>query len=480
MTDENNCSPGEPVDDEHIDKRRISSRNRTLLIILGTAIPLIVIVLFLWPRHESANKSQGNAVAENKNAEDDVRAGSEVVLSPTALAAAGIEIVGVTERPAVALLRVTGAVEANLQQTQQVTPLVSGRIERVKVVLGDHAQEGAVLAIVSSPEVAEMHGKLHEAETRLTLAEQNYARVQRAENRAAVIQAKARLDEAEATLRRTQRLIELGAGAGKDLVSAESAYKTAKADYDYQSNISINRDVQQARSEVDTARVEVLHLRNSLRALGADLSESSDIKSSHDTSLVALRAPLSGTVTERSVNTGAGIEAGKPILTVSNISTVWVIANVPEGQVNALRVGTPADIRSAALGENTISGRVTYIDTALNEETRTGRVRVEIANPGERLKIGMFVEVGFQTGTGAAESQELVIPDEAVQRIGERSVVFVAKGELGHFEVRDVQLAGAVEGYRRVLSGLALGDRVVTKGGFALKTQLMKKSLGEE
>jgi cobalt-zinc-cadmium efflux system membrane fusion protein len=482
MTDEKDDSIRERVDSaRNVLNRRVSSRNRNLLIIVGTAVLLGVLALFLWPRHESASKRQGNAVAENNNAEEDAKAGNEVVLSPTTLAAAGIEIVSVTERPAVALLRVTGAVEANQQQTQQVTPLVSGRVERVNVVLGDHVQAGAVLAIVSSPEVAEMHGKLHEAETRLTLAEQNYARVQRAENRAAVIQAKARLDEAEATLRRTQRLIELGAGAGKDLVSAEAAYKTAKADYDYQSNISINRDVQQARSEVDTARVEVLHLRNSLRALGADLSESSDIKSSHDTSLVALRAPLSGTVTERSVNTGAGIEVGKPILTVSNISTVWVIANVPEGQVNALRVGTPADIRSAALGENTISGRVTYIDTALNEETRTGRVRVEIANPGERLKIGMFVEVGFQTGTGTAESQELVIPDEAVQRIGDRSVVFVNKaGEPGHFEVRDVQLGGAVEGYRRVLSGLAIGDRVVTKGGFALKTQLMKKSLGEE
>jgi cobalt-zinc-cadmium efflux system membrane fusion protein len=438
--------------------------------------------MFLWPRHESANK-KGNGV-EGKASEEDTNVGNEVVLSAATLTAAGIEIVGVTERPAVALLRVTGAVEPNQQQTQQVTPLMAGRVDRVNVVLGDHVRAGAVLAIVSSPEVAEMHGKLHEGETRLTLAEQNYARVQRTENRSSVLQAQARLDEAEATLRRTRRLIELGAGAGKDLVAAEAAHKSAKADYDYQSNISINREVQQARSEAEIARVEVLHLRNSLRALGAEVSEDSNSKASHDTSLFALRAPVSGTVTERHINAGAGIEAGKPILTISNISTVWVIANVPEGQVNALRVGTPAEIRSAALGQNAIAGRVTYIDTALNEETRTGRVRVEIANPGERLKTGMFVEVGFQTGTtgtGAAESQELVIPDEAVQRIGDRSVVFVAKaGELGHFEVRDVQLGGAVEGYRRVLSGLAIGDRVVTKGGFALKTQLMKKSLGEE
>jgi RND family efflux transporter MFP subunit len=298
-----------------------------------------------------------------------------------------------------------------------------------------------------------------------------------------VIQAKAKLDEAEATLRRTRRLIELGAGAGKDLVAAEAAYKTAKADYDYQNNISINREVQEARAEVETSRVETLHLRNSLRALGAALEEGMHGGTSHDTSTITLVTPASGTVTERLVNAGAGIEAGKPLFTISNISTVWVIANVPEGQVGHLQVGTPADIRSAALGSNAISGKVTYIDPILNEETRTARVRIEVANPAEQLKVGMFVEVGFETGArakGGEVASELVIPDEAVQRLGERTVVFVPKeDEPGHFEVRDVEVGGLVEGYRRVLSGLALGDRVVAKGSFTLKTQLMKGELGE-
>lgn len=454
---------------------RLSPRNRNALIFVGAVSLVVALALILWPRGYKA-KVQSTAESEHS----DEAGEGEVSLSAEALAAAGIEVVSVTERPAIALLRVTGAVEANQQQTQQVTPLVSGRVERVNVVLGDNVRAGAVLAVVSSPDVAEMHGKLHEAETRLELAEQNFKRVQRAENRAAVIQAQARLDEAEATLRRTRRLIDLGAGAGKDLIAAEAGYKTAKADYDYQSNISINREVQQARSEVEIARVEVSHIRNSLRALGAELGEDAQGKVTHDTSLVALRAPVSGTVTERHINAGAGVEAGKAILTVSNISTVWVIANVPEAQVNALRVGTPAEVRSASLEQDVIAGRVTYIDTTLNEETRTGRVRVEIANPGERLKVGMFVEVGFQTGADTATNDEIVIPDAAVQRIGDRTVVFVPKeGEAGHFEVRDVELGGSVGGFHRVISGIAPGDRVVTKGSFTLKTQLMKGEMGE-
>ena len=93
----------------------------------------------------------------------------------------------------------------------------------------------------------------------------------------------------------------------------------------------------------------------------------------------------------------------------------------------------------------------------------------------------MFVEVGFQAGTGAANGDELVIPSTAVQRMGDRMVVFIPKeGEEGTFTVRDVELGSEVEGYHRILNGLKLGDKVVTKGSFILKTQLMKGELGEE
>jgi multidrug efflux pump subunit AcrA (membrane-fusion protein) len=149
--------------------------------------------------------------------------------------------------------------------------------------------------------------------------------------------------------------------------------------------------------------------------------------------------------------------------------------------VGTLHVGTPAELRSAALGGSALAGHVNYIDTKLNEETRTARVRVELANPGERLKAGMFVQVGFQTNTGAVSGEELMVPSTAVQRIGDRSVVFIPKeGAVGTFEARDLELGGEVDGYHRVLSGIKLGERVVTKGSFTLKTQLMKGALGEE
>ena len=326
-----------------------------------------------------------------------------------------------------------------------------------------------------------MHGKLHEAETARALAERNLQRIQRAENRVAVLSARAKLEEAEATLKRTRRLIELGAGAGKDLIAAEAAYKTAKAEYDFQSNISLNRELQEAAAAVETTRVDVAHIRDQLRALGVTIPEGERHDHTKDTSLVALRSPASGTVVERLVNVGAGIQAGTALFTIANISSVWIVANVPEAQVGSIRVGTPAEVRSAALGNSVMAGRVNYIDPRLNEETRTARVRIELGNPGERLKSGMFVEVGFQSSSGTAAGEELMVPSEAVQRIGDRSVVFLPKeGEPGAFEVRDVELGGVADGYQRVLSGLQVGERVVTKGSFTLKTQLMKSSMGDE
>lgn len=462
---------------------RGSNRKVTIItVVVIVALFSILAIVWLTRGRSSGQATEVKVTAETGEQKDEHGAeeGQEVELSPEALTAAGIQIEGVTQRPAVALLKVTGTVETNQMQTQAASPLVGGRIEKVYAAPGDTVRAGQVLATISSPQIAQMHGKLHEAETALALAERNLQRVLRSENRVAVLQSKAKLDEAEATLKRTRRLIELGAGAGKDLISAETAYKTAKADYDFQNNITLNKEVQEARAAVETNRVDLNHIRDEMRALGAPVPAGERDDHSRNTSLIALRAPVSGKVTERLVNAGAGIEAGQSLFTIANLSTVWVIANVPQAQVGSLMVGTPAEIHSAALGEGAISGQINYINPQLNEETRTAQVRIEVGNAGERLKPGMFVEVGFQAGTGAATGEELMVSAEAVQRMGDRDVVFIPKAdEPGHFEVRAVELGAESNGYRKVLSGLSLEDKVVTKGSFTLKTQMMKGEMGD-
>lgn len=456
----------------------LSKRNLVTALIIAL-VAFVALALVLWRRNTApATNETATETREGQGARH-ADEGAEVRLEPETLASAGLEYEGVTQRSAVGLLRVTGAVEPNPRGVQQVTPLVGGRVEQVSVAVGDRVNAGQTIAVIASPQIAQMHGKLHEAETTLALAERNLQRVQRAENRVAVLQARARLDEAEATLRRTRRLVELGAGAGKDLIAAETAYRTARAEYEFQSNISLNRELQEARAAVETARVDVAHIRDEMRALGAPVPDGDD-DHRRNTSVVPVRAPASGIVTERSVNAGAGIDAGTSLFTISNLSTVYVIANVPEAQTANVRVGTAAEIRSAAMGETVINGRVSYIDPQLDEATRTARARIEVVNPGERLRAGMFVEVGFQTTTGEATGRELVVPERAVQRKGSRTIVFIPNtDEPGAFEVREIQAGGSSDGYTRVLSGLRLGERVVTRGSFTLKTQMQRGEMGE-
>ncbi len=442
-------------------------------------IALVGIIGIAWiAAKRSATTAVEVKTGETDEKKEDGETIRQVKLEPDLLTSANIETEGVTQRPAIAKMYVTGTVELNPEKTEMATPLVGGRIENVFYGVGDYVNKGAVLAVVSSPQLAQLNGKMHEARTRYELAQRNFARVQRAENRVSILQAKAKLDEAEATMRRTKRLIELGAGAGKDMITAETVYKTAKADYDFQSNIGLNKEIQEARAEVETSRVDLRHIEDEMRSLGAPYDGSEAGDHTKNTSLVSVRAPLSGVITERKFNAGAGIEAAMPIFAISNLSTVYVIANVPEASVSRLSVGSIAEIKSASFG--TINGRISYLDPRLDETTRTARVRLEVPNEGGKLRQGMFTEVGFQTGSGAASGEELVVKSEAIQRVGEKTIVFVPRqNEAGAFEVRSVEAGGETDGYTRIISGLQIGEQVVTKGSFTLKTQLEKGAAEE-
>lgn len=472
------------VEVEETDSDSAKPRQKFAWILTAAIVGLIVVLGFAWmatkksattavnvETEKSAEKKEETGHTENEE-------GREVRLEPEALNSAGIQTEGVTQRPAIAKLYVTGTVELNPEKTEMATPLVGGRIENVYYGVGDYVQQGAVLATISSPQLAQMHGKMHEARTRYELANRNLARVQKAENRVAVLQAKAKLDEAQATLNRTKRLIELGAGAGKDLIAAETNYKTAKADYDFQSNISLNKEIQEAKAEVETSAVDLRHIQDEMRSLGVNVSLDEPDDHNKDTSLIAVRSPLSGIVTERKFNAGAGIDAATPMFAISNLSLLYVIANVPEANVSRLSIGSVAEIKSAAIG--TINGRVAYIDPRLDETTRTARVRLEVPNSNGRLRAGMFTEVGFYAGTTETGGEELVVNSEAIQRVGDKTIVFVPKeNEPGAFEAREIETGGSFEGYTAVKSGLKLGESVVTKGSFTLKTQMQKGEMGD-
>lgn len=414
------------------------------------------------PKSEPESKSAGKTEA--------------ITLNREAVEAAGIVTGEVSQQSFADGVRVAGTVEPNRQTLQLVTPLVAGRVEKVFVATGDRVRAGQPLALLSSPDIAELHARLHDAETRRDIAERNLRRVEQTESRVALTQARARLDQADAVLKRMTRLHDEGIVSRQELQDAETARATARAEFDYQSAVVVGRELQEARATFETTVVEVRHVRDKLRSYGADAPAKGHSDAGKNTSGLTVVAPMAGVVIEREVNIGAVAQVGDHLFSIANPATVWVVAAVPESRMDGIRVGTPVEIHGAALGDTVLKGRVGFIENRLNADTRTARVRVEVANPGERLKEGMFVEAAF---AGISASLP-VVPAEAVQRVGDRAVVFVPGEKEGTFEPRDVRTGETRQGLIVILEGLKPGDTFVAKGGFALKTQMLKSQLEED
>jgi len=434
------------------------------LALVGVAVFLSAVLWFAL-----ANKSTPEKEAEKEEASEETPNTVDLKNGQ-----ADIKVVTVSQNPPSAKLRVAGSVEANEQQVQQVSALATGRVENVNVILGDEVRKGMLLLKIESPQVAEMHGKLHEAETKLKLSQVNLERVKQAANRVAVLKAKAALDESESTLKRTKQLVSEGLTAGKDLIAAQSDFEKSKAEYNFQKDISLNREVSEAVAELKTAETEAIHLRDSLKVLNAQLPLHGEGKE-HDISTLELRSPISGVVLERLVNPGAGVEAGKPLLTIANTSTLWVIANVPEKDLPRIRLGMPAQV---LLEGRTISGSVSYVDPRLNEDTRTARVRVVVENIGNKIHVGSFAQVEFQNPLPSSGSS-VFVPAASVQTIENKKIVFVKTAD-GTFKVREVRSGEEVDEMIPVFEGLKTGERIAANGSFVLKSKLLKNQMGDE
>jgi len=163
---------------------------------------------------------------------------------------------------------------------------------------------------------------------------------------------------------------------------------------------------------------------------------------------------------------GKYVEPGTLLYEVADLSTVWISADIYESEVAATKLGQPATVTFAAYPGTPFLGRVAYIYPSLNTESRTVRVRVELANPGLKLKPGMYGNVTLQMDAFKA----LVVPKEAVLETGLRQLVFLDRGQ-GRYEPASVKLGRRNQDYVEVLEGLTEGDRIVTSANFLLDAE---------
>lgn len=176
-------------------------------------------------------------------------------------------------------------------------------------------------------------------------------------------------------------------------------------------------------------------------------------------------APASGVLIDLGVREGGQLMAGASLMQIADLSTVWLMAEVPERDVARLKIGTPAEVELQSLPGEVFKGKVNYLYPALDETSRTVRVRIELANKGSHLRTGMYGNVMLASATHDA----LSVPSESVIATGIRKVVIVRQ-ENG-FRPVEVETGQERDGHTEILKGLAAGDEVVASGQFLIDSE---------
>lgn len=341
---------------------------------------------------------------------------TEITLTPDAIQRAGIKTVAAMKGTTTTTLHLPGVVQANAYKNVDVTSLVAGRVTLVKAELGQHVAQNEVLATVYSPELAD-------AQT-------------------AFITAKANRDAHGLKLTRTQRLYAIGAASREELEQM-----TAQA-------TEMDRMLETARARLVLFGIPEDRAQR--------LSSPADVVTSFE-----VKSPIGGVITKRMANPGLNIDLQTPLFTVTDLATVWVVADLYERDFAGVGVGSPVTITTMAYPGLELRGRVQYIDPQVQAETRTAKLRAEVPNSGQRLRLGMFVEVSL----GAKNGRPVVmVPKTAVQSVGPQSIVYVSTAP-GRFLPRQVTVGGAMENEIAITSGLDPGDLVVTEGAFFLRAE---------
>jgi RND family efflux transporter MFP subunit len=347
----------------------------------------------------------------------------EIVLSPEAMAQAGIKTAAVTAVEAGTSVQVPGTIMANAYREVKVFPIIGGVVTTVHAELGTTVKRGAPLATLFSAELAEAQTKY--------------------------LSAKAMVEADHQKLQRTQQLVEIGAASRQELEEA-TAVHTGHA------------------TEAEAARQRLL-------LLGLTRSQVGALKSARQVVATAdVPAPIDGVITERSANPGQVVSMSEALFVVTDLSAVWAVGDLYEQDFRHVRVGSDATLTPLAYPGLTLRARVTYIDPRVDPQTRTAKVRAEVANPEGRLRLGMYVTMTFSTPGG---DRVIVVPRPAVQTIGGRQVVFVAApDEEGKFLQRTVELGPLSGESYPVRRGLQLGDVVVTEGSFFLRAESLRNA----
>ena len=349
----------------------------------------------------------------------------EIHLSNDAVRAAGIEIIPVSRETFHPHVLASGIIRPVAAKHVTVRPPLSGRVTRVLVDVGDHVKKGQTLASLEGSE--------------------GIAVVARHRTAAA------RAEAARRALERGEKLLEM-----KGISRAE---------------------VDIRRAEAESAAAEAQAARQDLIRLGLDPDDKSLAERTR--SELPVTAPMSGVILARSVSSGLLVEREAALFEIAELSQVWAIVDVYEKDLGEIRDRGEVEITTDSFPGSVFTGNIVLVEPSLDEAGRTAHVRVSLDNAQGQLRPGMFVTAALAL-RGATDVEATAVPDDAVQKISGLSAVFVETAA-GRFELRPVEVGREAHGMVEIRHGLKEKERVVAKGAFVLKSELLKGSIeGEE
>ena len=309
-------------------------------------------------------------------------------------------------------LRLTGTVAYNAFKTTPVISQVGGPVSRILVVPGEHVKEGQAMLDVSSPDYSQLLDAYLKAADSNRLASKNYARAQ-------------------------------------DL---------------YAHHAIAERDLEQAESDRNQAQADLNAAEQGMKIVG--VKDPNRLASAPSSAQIPVLAPISGEVVERMVSPGQVVQAGQTqAFTISDLSTVWVLANVYQADLAYVQSGDDVIVQTDAY-PGSFHGRISYVAPALDPNTRTLQARIVVDNPGEKLKKDMYCTVTVAAGS---ISNAMAVPDSSVLRDdNNQPFVYVNTGP-NQFGRRDVELGEHENGQTRILKGISLGEKVVGDGSLFLQ-----------
>ena len=383
------------------------------------------------PKAASAAPKGAAAAEQHEGMPETVR------LTSAAIAEAGIGTWTVKPVSLEHLLILNGTVGHDENKLLKVGANVRGRIVSIPVDLGARVRKGAVLATIESVDLGRAREEFVREVTSLSVAGRAYERA--------------------------KTLVEAKAISAGEFQAREGDYLSKKAAVDA---------AERALHLLGDSQEQV----DRMRARAVPETGSHDAE---DGASLALRAPFAGRVIERNVTPGTLFEALQPLLTLADLSNVWVFMQAYEKDLALLREGVAVTIRTEAYPQEAFKGKVDFLGSVVDPATRTVRVRATVSNPAEKLRPGMFVKAQVDVPQSYEGKTVLAVPQSALQTLEGRTTVFI-QTEPGVFIRRIVETGHSFEGFTEVYSGIRAGDVVVTEGSFVLKSEFAKASLAEE